>query len=213
MLTHDQFVAEAAKIPYQYRHPQFLYALVKWLRPIWIVEVGTHIGMSAVWLARGLQENRDGRLVCIDSFCWADEEQEEQWRHNISTCGVQERVTLFKGRSQVVDWPIRVDMAFIDGNHDYDVCSWDVYKAKTMGATCIALHDTVQCDGTRRLSEVMRKWEGWDCLEVNFDAGLLVALKREKKGPVTDFKDQWDKRPDEEQRKLDWEPLPNFQGE
>lgn len=42
----------------------------------------------------------------------------------------------------------------------------------------------------------MRKtWEdGWDFLEVNFDAGLLVALKRQPKPPVQQGNyDQWDK--------------------
>jgi predicted O-methyltransferase YrrM len=216
MLMHDQFVAEAAKIPYQNRHSFFLYALVKWLRPEVVVEVGTHIGISAVWMARGLQENAaeskctcgnsgepscchccPGQLECIDSFCWVEERQQEQWTENIDRCGVRNSVSLLEGRSQAVKWPDHVDMAFIDGNHDYEVCSWDVEKARSLGATCIALHDTVQCEGTRRLSEEMRQvalFANFDFLEVNFDAGLLVAVKREPKGPVTDFKDQWDKR-------------------
>jgi hypothetical protein len=198
MLPFDVFKRQADAIPYQYRHPAFLYALVKWLQPRTVVEVGTHIGMSAVWMARGLQENGAGRLHCIDSFCWSDQPtQEQQWHTNIVACGVQNVVTLIKGRSQEVEWPVPVDMAYIDGNHTYAACSFDLLAAITRGARCVCLNDTVTCMGARLVGDDFRKSHAsdWDFLEVNFDAGLLVAVKREPKPSVQqgDY-DQWDKQ-------------------
>ncbi len=197
MMSMDQFVAQAGLIPYQYRHPHFLYSLVKWLRPVAIVEVGTHLGMSAVWIARGLQENHQGgKLFCIDPFCWVQETQEQQWVDNINRCGVFSCVELIKGRSQEVAWPGKIDMAFIDGNHVYDVCRHDVEKAQELGATCIAMHDTVSWEGSRKYSEEFRyQNKDWDCLEGNFDDGLLVAVKRQPKGECRgqDIGEQWDK--------------------
>jgi len=196
MISFEEFKVEASKIPYQYRHPEFLYALVKWLKPTIVVEVGTHIGMSAVWMARGVQENGFGKLYCIDNFCWKEESQELQWNDNIDNCRVGNVIELLKGRSQKVKWPDKVDIAFIDGNHTYSICRWDTYKAKSLGATCIILHDTVSWEGSRRFSEEVRQqWVGWDFLEVMFDCGLMVALKREEKGPCEgqDIGEKWDK--------------------
>lgn len=197
MISHDQFRAIAARIPYQYRHPFFLYALVRWLRPQNIVEIGTHLGMSAVWLARGVQENGVGHLWCIDPFCWSNEPQEKLWHNNILACGVQDHVTLIKGRSQEVEWPASLDMAFIDGNHTYPVCAYDTEKAVSLGAKCIAIHDTVSWEGSRKYADEIRvTWaKEWDFLEAVFDEGMLIAVKREKKGECRGFDigEQWDK--------------------
>jgi predicted O-methyltransferase YrrM len=208
MMSFMTFEQCAATIPYQYRHPRFLHALIRWLRPRHVVEVGTHIGMSAVWMARALQENGEGHLWCIDSFCWHDQPtQEAQWNRNINLCGVRDMVTLVKGRSQQVEWPPRVDFAYIDGAHTETVCYHDVEKARSLGATCLCLNDTVTCEGVSNATNRLRQIKDWDFLEVNFDAGLLIALKREpKKEPIQGNVDPWDD-------KVEWQPLPNFQGE
>jgi hypothetical protein len=90
-------------------------------------------------------------------------------------------------------------MAYIDGNHTFAVCLHDAMKARGHGASCIVLNDTVTCEGARGVGESMRMFNlgdvtgSWDFLEVAFDAGLLVALKREPRPAPTqgDF-DQWD---------------------
>lgn len=194
MLSRKKFEAAAASIPYQNRHSPFLYALVKWLRPRVVVEVGTHLGMSAVWIARGLQENSTGHLWCVDNFCWTEHQQERLWRDNVAFCGVSDAVTLVKGRSQDVEWPSPVDLAYIDGNHSFDVARADSIKAMELGATCIALNDTVEFAGVRKWSEAMRLWPGWDFVEVAFDSGLMVALKKPvKKAARMPDADPWDK--------------------
>jgi hypothetical protein len=197
MIGFEEFEEQAALIPYQYRHPRFLYGLIRWLRPQNIVEVGTHLGMSAVWMARALQENGpEGHLWCIDSFCWRDQpDQERDWNLHIDCCGVRETTTLLKGRSQEVQWPQKLDFAYIDGNHTYEVCRHDFEKAFGLGATCIVLNDTATCEGVRRYAADLRcslpKW--WDFLEVVFDAGLLVALKKFEYPPcVQGNVDPWD---------------------
>lgn len=201
MLTHDEFRRRAERIAYQYRHPEMLYSLVRWLRPLVCVEVGTHIGMSAVWMARALQENDDTeeyvirpKLHCIDNFCWTEHNQYQDWHENIGRCDVGDTVELIRGRSQEVEWPKRIDFAYIDGNHEDEVCYHDVFKAITRGAFCVCLHDTTQLDGPRAVSEELRvRLAGeWDFLEVTFDAGLFVSLKREVKPEPAKYTDQWD---------------------
>lgn len=195
MIGKDEFCKAAGAIPYQYRHPEFLYGLIRWRKPRIIIEVGTHIGMAAVWMARAIQENGVGCLYCIDSFCWKEHDQRRLWEANMKACGVRDTITLIEGRSEEVQWPAMVDMAYIDGNHSYKMCRWDAEKAVTLGASCVALKTIDHFAGVRRYSEEIRlTWSGWDFIEGNFDTGLMVAIKREKK-PVPDHPDfdEWDK--------------------
>lgn len=196
-MNKNQFRETAAKIPYQYRHPEMIYALIRWLQVKTAIEIGTHIGMTACWMARALQENGGGHLHCIDPFCWTNESQEEQWRANIEMCGVSDVVTLIKGRSQEVEWP-SAELVFVDGNHTYPVARHDADKARDGGARCIILHDTVAWEGSRIHAEEIRTapaWGEWDKMEVNFDCGMMILIKREVKPPSwgEDSGEQWDK--------------------
>lgn len=180
MLNRQEFYDRASKIPYQHRHQEFLYALVRWLRPEVVVEVGTHIGAAAVWLARGLQENGSGLLYCIDPFCWPKEhKQEETWHRNTYESGAQSYIRLIKGRSQDVKWPKPVDMVYIDGNHSSIGCKIDFLKALEAGASCIVLNDHAQFSGVRKVHDEIRRdyRDEWDMISVPFDSGLLVMVK------------------------------------
>jgi len=214
MIQLHPFEESAGSIPYQYRHSRFIGALVMWLQPETVVEVGTHIGATAVWIARALQLMGKGRLYCVDPFCWTEEYQEEQWEANLTLCGVRDWATLIKGRSQEVEWPERVDFAYIDGNHTYDVCKHDVEKAVKLGATLIAIHDTVSWEGSRKFSEEMRAWEGWDFLEENSECGLLVARKREPKPACDglDIGEKWDTPTEEVENRRRGRPMKQVVG-
>lgn len=206
MLSREQFEQSAAAIPYQYPHPLILAAIVRWLKPQTCVEIGSHIGMTAVHLARALQENGSGRLFCIDSFCWINETQEEQWEANLTTCGVREVVRFVKGRSQEVTWPEHIDFAFVDANHTYGAAKHDIEKARSLGATVIAMHDTVSWEGSRKYAEEMREskdWKGWDFLEENSEGGLMIVKRREPKVDSwgVDVGELWDRSVEEVERR------------
>lgn len=212
MMPFADFEYEVEQIDYRYLHPQILYGLIRWLQPEMVVEIGTHIGYAACWMARALQENNRGALTCIDNFCWTDHDQEAQWNANIDRCGIRDVVTLIRGRSQEVEWPARIDLAYIDGNHAYEVCRYDVLKARELGASVIVMHDTVSCRGARLVADRIRGdieaqfdqeyftmpdavWEGWDIIEDNRESGLTILKRREPKGSVdaNDESDKWDK--------------------
>ncbi len=183
-------------IPYQYPHPKILHGLIRWLVPAVVVEVGTHIGMSACWMARALQQNNTGHLYCIDSFCWVNETQEEQWNRNLTECGVRDWVTHIRGRSEEVAWPEHVDFVYVDGNHTYPVCKHDGEKARELGARVVCFHDSVSWEGSRKYTEEIRRtWKGWDFLEEVSEGGLLIAKRRDPKGLCegVDIGECWDK--------------------
>lgn len=160
------------------RHAQALYGLVKWLRPRQVVEVGTWHGYTAVWLARALQELGTGELMCIDDFSLQVGAIDlQKLDDNLAACDVSGVVTISVGKSTEVQWPERVDFAYIDGDHSLKGCADDVAIAIERGARCIVLHDSTNWWGVREYVEKHIP-DGYDMIEVEFDEGLAVLMKK-----------------------------------
>jgi predicted O-methyltransferase YrrM len=157
-----------------------LRALVRWLRPKVVVEVGTYYGYSACWLARGLQENGEGRLHCIDDWSLSGPEAALACAAHLGMCHVHPLIELINGKSAEVEWPENVDLAYIDGDHSFAAVVGDVSRAIDAGASTIVLHDVGEkgWQGPQRLVE---EWphEGWDLLEAYHGGGLAILKRRE----------------------------------
>jgi len=187
VLTHEQFMRAVAEVPCAggQRHGVILHALVRWLRPKVVVEVGSFMGHSACWLARALQENaaglpteEPGELYCIDDWSLSmGMDTRFLLGVHLGRCQVNDRVTLLDGKSDKVGWPYPIDLAFIDGDHSFDGCKGDVERAMEGGAECIVVHDVADWWGPRRwLAEFERSAE-YRTLSVGFDGGLAVAMR------------------------------------
>ena len=146
-----------------------LHALVRNLRPRVALEIGTFMGVSTIWIASALIENRSsgpgtlaGVLHSFDDFGpiqkgpWRDQELTENRldlvRRRLTEAGVAEVVTLHKGDSSTGVARTRerlmdlggVQLAFIDGDHSFQgVCKdlWAVEPVLSTGGHVI-LHDT-----------------------------------------------------------------------
>jgi predicted O-methyltransferase YrrM len=157
-----------------------LRALVRWLRPKVVVEVGTYFGYSATWLARGLQENGEGRLYCIDDWSLSGPEAVLACAAHLGMCQVHPLIELVNGKSAEVEWPEDVDLAYIDGDHSFAAVVGDVSRAIEAGASCIVLHDVGEkgWEGPQRL---VAEWphDGWDLLEAYHGGGLAILKRRE----------------------------------
>lgn len=185
MLTHDQFIANVARVAHQGtdRHAHMLYGLVRWLKPFQCVEVGAWYGYSTAWIARALQENNlesqgePSRLLVIDDYSlWPEQNPQVQFWHNMGLCDVGEVINVDAKDSKVADWPERVDFAYIDGDHSFDGCKFDADKAIELGAQCVVLHDTTQWWGPRQYVEECTP-KGWSKIECLFDQGLTIMMK------------------------------------
>lgn len=181
MLAFEDFTAAAARVSCAggWEHGEMLRGLVRWLRPQSVIEVGTFYGYSACWLARGLQENGEGRLYCIDDWSLAGSDAVLVCAANLGMCQVHPLVTLVNGKSAEVEWP-PCDMAYIDGDHSFAAVVGDVKRAIDAGATTILLHDVGEkgWEGPQRL---VREWPhaGWDLLEAYHGGGLAILKRRE----------------------------------
>lgn len=172
---------------WHYDHPRILYALIRAMKPQVVMEVGTYRGYAACYMARAIQENNAGRLYCIDNFSETTQrnfaDPVAHWNGNLEACGVRDWVTLIRGDSDKVQWPHKIDFAYIDGWHSYQMCQHDFFQASVAGATCICLDDTTQSVGPRMVSESFL--EGWDVLDFHHDCGLTICNRRQPKPPFT----------------------------
>lgn len=179
MRSAEEFAAVAAQItsPDTARHAPLLAGLIRWLRPEVVVEVGTDTGGMAIHLARALQENRRGRLHCIDDFSLRGAGGLAQFWYHLGLAGVGEVVELTVSSSRQTEaWPDRADFVFVDGDHSWSGCLHDVEQAIRIGAEVIAVHDTVDWWGPRRLVAEERSGPlaGWERIGVEFSGGLTI---------------------------------------
>lgn len=173
---------EALFHDWNYHHPRILYSLIRALKPLTVVEVGTYRGYAACYMARALQENKGGHLYCIDNFTEPNHaarygDPVEHWNSNLLKCGVRGGVALLQGNSNEVRWPAVVDFAYIDGWHSYLAAKFDFNRCAELNATCICLDDTLNCIGPKKLvSEIDR--DQWDVITLPNDNGLTICHKK-----------------------------------
>jgi predicted O-methyltransferase YrrM len=125
---------------------RFIYSLARLVRPELAVEIGTHHGVSTLWMARALEDNRIGRLLAIDLFI---EPPLEEVRRTIERAGLAGRVEFVRGPSLTAGLAAcrragrPVDLLFIDGDHRIPGCAadFDALAAEVRVGGYVILHD------------------------------------------------------------------------
>lgn len=88
----------------------FLYSLIKMLKPITCLEIGTHKGLSTLYMTQALYENGKGVMHTCDPINWDAE-------GNFRKFPELERLIRYnqiKGKDMDV---YSIDFAFVDGDH------------------------------------------------------------------------------------------------
>lgn len=91
---------------------EFIYGLVKAVRPEVCVETGTHKGMTAIYIARGLEDNNKGHLYTVDPCDWGQEDIFDSLSPNLKKFITYQRI---RGDELKVEG--KIDFLFIDGFH------------------------------------------------------------------------------------------------
>lgn len=120
---------------------QFLYALVRALRPTTVLEIGCGDGGSATHLLAALQMNQYGRLVSVDL-------QARRVGAMIPK-DLQPGWELLVGDAQRITLP-NADFVFEDASHDYDTTFNILTRVKAMQPRCVISHDYVWEQGVKR---------------------------------------------------------------
>lgn len=102
---------------------ELLYSIVRYLRPMATMEIGLANGISALYIAQALRDNGMGRHLAIDPFQHTD--WEEAGLVTLERANLDELVTLEARPSHSVlpdleQEGLRVQFAFVDGNHLFD---------------------------------------------------------------------------------------------
>jgi predicted O-methyltransferase YrrM len=135
--------------PEQVRSPSSqgdLYAyLVAERDPRIVVEFGSAFGVSGMYFATAL---RQGRLYSFEiNPDWADVAE-----RNIKT--ITDRFSLIRGafEDRVDDIPAPIDIALVDGIHDYDFVmkQWQILKSRMAPGGLVLFDDITYCAGMRQ---------------------------------------------------------------
>jgi predicted O-methyltransferase YrrM len=121
---------------------QFLHVLVKALRPLRILEVGTFTGYSSLSMALALPP--EGRILCLD----ISEEFTAIARRYWQEAGVADRIELRLGKgvelmAQLIAERARFDLIFIDANKDDYDSYYEQALALAKPGALIALDNTL----------------------------------------------------------------------
>jgi len=129
--------------------------LVRQAKPKLVVECGTAIGYSALWIARELKAAGGGRLVTIE----IREENAKEAETHLRKAGLQDYVTVRLGDARKVCAEIEgpIDFAFIDcGSSNYFPCFMGLEKKLIPGATVVADNASLLAEGMQDYLEHVR---------------------------------------------------------
>ncbi|WGF88260.1 O-methyltransferase [Marinivivus vitaminiproducens] len=165
--------AKACKASKSGRACRLLFALVRHTHPESVVEMGTNVGISGLYIAAALECNGSGRLVTMEGA----PSKAALARDNFARAGLADRMTVVVGDfNDTLDGVIAaarpVDMAFIDGFHDGPATLRYHAMIKANAAQdAVLVYDDI------RWSKGMQA--AWQTLAAEPDTGTVIDL-----GPV-----------------------------
>ncbi|MCP4644487.1 MAG: class I SAM-dependent methyltransferase [bacterium] len=161
-----------------------------------IVEIGSYMGKSTFWLARGAMDMAREHVTAVDHFIGSPEHREEgQWHSdvleeegttfhafmkNITNTGVAQYVNPIRSSSReaVQNWTQPIRLLFIDGEHSYEAVKqdFDMWFPFVCPGGIVAFHDFDASPHVNRVvSEVLSDRQ--DVTEF-FQILTLVCLQR-----------------------------------
>ncbi|HKR26963.1 MAG TPA: class I SAM-dependent methyltransferase, partial [Acidobacteriaceae bacterium] len=166
---YDSMTAEAEVL-------EFLRTLVTTLKPNLIVETGSFLGVSTVWMAEGLRQNGFGRIVSceFDPLVFAKAQEK------IAASGLAEWIDLRNGSSLELDLPGQIDLLFSDS--DLDIREQEVrrFLPQISPNGLILMHDASSHQGTVRDAALRLEAQGLiSVVLLPTPRGLAIAQKRE----------------------------------
>lgn len=161
------------------RTGRMLYYFVRIWQPKMLVEIGTSIGYSAIWMASAMEENDLGGIVTIESH----DRRYGLAEKNIAESGLSHRIRQVKGHApEVVEEAVKepIDLAFFDATKQETQSFFDaIFPHMNKGGLIVV--DNVMSHRFKSMLEFiesMHKDPRVEVVEINVGAGLLLAVKR-----------------------------------
>lgn len=123
-----------------------LFTLIVCTRPHRVLEIGGHIGMATLVLARGCQLSGSGHVITVEP----DDRFFAALSSNIEAAGLSDRITALKGFSYEADIIARIreegeyQLVYIDAAHNYHavLAELDLVSSVLSKNGFLVLHDT-----------------------------------------------------------------------
>jgi len=115
----------------------YLCELIREEQPKVVVEVGTAIGYSGLWIARTLRELGQGKLITLEQ----DDARADQAMRYFRRGGVEHIITLLRGdaRTRIAEIDNTIDFLFLDGGFEnYHPCLLACREKLRDGAMLVA---------------------------------------------------------------------------
>jgi predicted O-methyltransferase YrrM len=166
---YDSMTAEAEVL-------EFLRTLVTTLKPTLIVETGSFLGVSTIWMAEGLRANGFGKIIS----CEFDPVVYEKAKARIEASGLQEFIELRNESSLAMQVPGTIDLFFSDSDVDIRAAEVKRFLPQIRPTGLILMHDASSHMKTVREAAFALEAEGLvSCIFLPTPRGLVLAQKRE----------------------------------
>lgn len=152
--------------------------LVRKQKPKLVVECGTAVGYSGLWIARELKAAGQGQLITIE----IDEDRVQQARVHFEKAGLSDVVEVRQGDARNVAGQIKgpVDFLFVDCNYsNYHPCFQAIEKQLAPGAVVVADNVGIGAYGMRDyLDHVRTKYQSkTEWFEIDLPWGKRDAME------------------------------------
>ena len=166
---YDSMTAEAEVL-------EFLRTLVTTLKPELIVETGSFLGVSTLWMAEGLAANGFGKIISVeyDPVVFAKAQQK------IAASPLAKLIELRNGSSLEMEVEGTIDIFFADSDTEIRAAEVKRFLPQIRSTGLILMHDASSHMQTVRDAAFELEAEGLvSCIFLPTPRGLVLAQKRE----------------------------------
>ena len=166
---YDSMTAEAEVL-------EFLRTLVTTLKPELIVETGSFLGVSTLWMAEGMRSNGFGRIIS----CEFDPVVFEKAKEKIAASGLEKFIELRNESSLEMKVEGTIDILFSDSDMPIRAAEVKRYLPQIRSTGLILMHDASSHLKVVRDAAFALEAEGLvSCIFLPTPRGLVLAQKRE----------------------------------
>ncbi len=166
---YDSMTAEAEVL-------EFLRTMVTTLKPELIVETGSFLGVSTLWMAEGMRSNGFGKIIS----CEFDPVVFEKAKEKIAASGLAEFIELRNESSLEMKVEGTIDILFSDSDMPIRAAEVKRYLPQIRSTGLILMHDASSHLKVVRDAAFALEAEGLvSCIFLPTPRGLVLAQKRE----------------------------------
>ncbi len=154
---------------------EFLRSLVTTIKPELIVETGSFLGVSTLWMAEGLRANGFGRIVS----CEFDPVVFKAAREKVSASGLADWIDLRNESSLEMQVQGRIDLLYSDSDMPIREAEVRRFLPQLNPQGLVLLHDaSTHLDIVRKAAQALEAEGLLSCVFLPTPRGLVVAQKR-----------------------------------